>query len=141
MFKYICMLFALTGCQTMSLDRINTEVNRVAYVSDMENYGVENYRATPEEFYANGGDCEDYVYAKRELLRGAGVADDRIQYIIATEKRTGTQHFMLMVDDHIMDNQSPMLENKRYLHHRYKHIIYVRAEVGDLMWLDKKLNT
>ena len=52
------------------LDRINRSVNRdVQPVSDMENYGVEEWWSLP----LNGkGDCEDYALEKRHQLMAKG---------------------------------------------------------------------
>ena len=59
---------------TIKLNTVNTYFNLIKYKTDLENYGVDDYWATPWEFVGrNGGDCEDYVIAKYFALRYLGI--------------------------------------------------------------------
>lgn len=67
---------------------VNSFFNRVAFVSDLEHWGQEDYWATPVELLAtNAGDCEDFAIAKYLTLRSMGVPDEqlRITYVKALE--------------------------------------------------------
>jgi len=114
-----------------TITKIQYEVNRVWYVSDMDNYGVENYIATPEEFYKNGGDCEDYVIAKHQRLRDAGFDDERISYIWALY---GEQmHVMLKVDDYVLDSQTRLVRDMDYVNSVYKNPMVISYRIVKLM--------
>ena len=47
-------------------------IRRPKYISDNELYGVDDYWATPEEFFEYGGDCEDAAIAAYFLLKDIG---------------------------------------------------------------------
>lgn len=58
----------------------------IIFMSDMDNYGVADYWATPYECLGRGaGDCEDYSIAKYFTLLEIGVPDEklRITYVKA----------------------------------------------------------
>ncbi|TQV78854.1 sulfate adenylyltransferase [Exilibacterium tricleocarpae] len=64
----------------------NDFFNRVAWVSDLEHWGLEDYWATPVETLAtNGGDCEDFSIGKYFTLKDTGVDNGklRITYVKA----------------------------------------------------------
>lgn len=64
-------LAALTPRLWREVERINREINaRVEPVSDLDNYGVEEFWAYPGD---GKGDCEDYVLQKRRRLLQAGL--------------------------------------------------------------------
>ena len=61
--------------------------SRIAFTSDMEVWGVEDYWASPLEMLGKGrGDCEDYVIGKYFSLLAAGMAPARLRlvYVRAT---------------------------------------------------------
>lgn len=89
------------------LARVNRNVNAaVAPMSDMENYGVEEVWAYPE----NGrGDCEDYVLLKRKLLIEAGVPRQALLVTVVREPN-GDGHAVLTV---VTDRGDLILDNKR----------------------------
>jgi len=51
---------------------INDAINRLSFVPDPANYGISDRWATPREFLAKGGDCEDFAIAKFLVLRELG---------------------------------------------------------------------
>ena len=64
----------------------NDFFNQVAWVSDLEHWGQEDYWATPIETLAtNGGDCEDFSIGKYFTLKYTGVDNHklRITYVKA----------------------------------------------------------
>jgi predicted transglutaminase-like cysteine proteinase len=65
-----------------TLITINALANRADYLSDMQNWGLVDYWATPAEFVSkNAGDCEDYAIAKYYALRTLGIASDKLRLI------------------------------------------------------------
>ena len=92
------------------LQAVNAAVNRTRYVSDTDNYGIDDHWAPPEEFARRGGDCEDYAIAKYAMLKAMGVAADRMRVVIVRDLELGTSHAVLSVDlggvRYILDNQS-----------------------------------
>lgn len=72
--RALLLAFLLTACShvppcTQELAQaVNDRENAYPYVSDMKNYGVSDYWATPEEFHKRGGDCEDAALAKMAAL-------------------------------------------------------------------------
>ena len=96
------------------LATINGAVNRVPYVDDRANYGLEDYWASLDEFLARGGDCEDYAIAKYMLLRRAGVPAEAMRVVVVRDLALSTSHAILAVTvagrTYILDNQSPTVK-------------------------------
>ena len=46
------------------INKVNAYVNGFAYIEDNNNWNKSDYWATPAEFFARGGDCEDFAFAK-----------------------------------------------------------------------------
>lgn len=78
------------------LRAVNDRLNKIAYVSDMENYGVEDYWATPREFFAKGGDCEDYALAKYLSLRALGWPAERLRIVVVYDRERDLVHAALV---------------------------------------------
>jgi len=88
------------------LSKINQEVNKIKYARDVDVYGMTEYWATPEEFRKNGGDCEDFVIAKYDLVKSlVGVDDVEIKIINGMLHSTNQGHVVLRVGDKILDNR------------------------------------
>ncbi len=47
---------------------VNEYVNNFRYIEDKDNFGKSDYWATPTEFFARGGDCEDFAVEKYDIL-------------------------------------------------------------------------
>ncbi len=92
---------------------LNLYVNRARYASDMRNYGVDDFWATPSQLFERGGDCEDYVVAKYAALRVLGVAADDMRISVARDLRRAKTHAVLMVTvegrEYMMDSQNPLV--------------------------------
>ena len=86
-------------------------MNKVTFVSDNENYGVNDKWATPMEFLAKGGDCEDYAVAKFISLRALGFSQDDMRLAIVYDNVMRMPHALLIVYDKdnmsVLDNQNP----------------------------------
>jgi predicted transglutaminase-like cysteine proteinase len=89
--------------------RINRYANTRDYVTDLENYGVEDYWAIPREFLPNGGDCEDYAIAKLFSLRLLGYPREDLRIVVVQDTNLRVPHAVLAVaqgdDILILDNQ------------------------------------
>ncbi|UDL91016.1 transglutaminase-like cysteine peptidase [Mesorhizobium sp. PAMC28654] len=84
---------------------VNLSVNtRVKPMSDMDNYGKEEWWAYPEDGF---GDCEDYALEKRRELISSGVAVSNLLMTVV-RKPDGEGHAVLTVrtdkGDFILDN-------------------------------------
>ena len=73
--------------------------------------GVEDYWATPREFFAKGGDCEDYALAKYAALRAAGFAQDDLRFLIVRLPHLQTDHAVLSVRH---EGRWLILDNRRF---------------------------
>jgi predicted transglutaminase-like cysteine proteinase len=99
------------------IEAINDYCNAVPYVSDRDAEGVEDYWATPEEFFRIGGDCEDYAIAKFVSLRRLEFADQRLRVVIVYDRFRQVQHCLtaayLNGTALILDNQAPAVNDHR----------------------------
>ena len=78
------------------LKLVNKFFNSVRYSSDQDNWGEDDYWATPIEFLAtNAGDCEDYSIAKYFTLRALGVADEKLRLTYVKAIRLNQAHMVL----------------------------------------------
>jgi len=79
------------------INLVNQFFNRVAYVSDQQQWGVEDYWASPVEFLQrNAGDCEDYSIAKYFTLRAMGVDTDRLRMTYVNTLPDQKPHMVLV---------------------------------------------
>lgn len=78
------------------LMRINRFFNQVPFISDLDNWGVEDYWATPLELLARfAADCEDYSIAKYLTLRALGVDEDSLRVTYVKAKELNQAHMVL----------------------------------------------
>jgi predicted transglutaminase-like cysteine proteinase len=95
------------GDAMAELDRINRDINAaIVPVTDMEQYGVEDYWTLPR---SGKGDCEDYALLKRQRLMRAGwPASALLMTVVFDEKKEG--HAVLIArtadGDFILDNKT-----------------------------------
>lgn len=80
------------------LAEVNAVLNAVPYVGDPENWGREDYWATPGEFLARGGDCEDYAIAKYLALRSLGVPAAAMRIVVVRDEAARATHAVLVVE-------------------------------------------
>ncbi len=102
----LLLTLLLAGCVTVPNDirAVNAEANAIPYRSDMAAYGVAQHLATPAEFRAKGGDCEDYAYYKLTQLRMLGYSGTML--IVRTRK--GEAHAVAVIDH---EGQKYVLDN------------------------------
>ena len=88
---------------------VNEYVNKFRYIEDKNNFGKSDYWATPTEFFARGGDCEDFAIAKYALLKESGVPESKMRLAIVQDKIKNIPHAVLIV---YTDNGPMLLDNQ-----------------------------
>lgn len=76
---------------------VNRYANKWRYRTDQQVYGRSDYWASPLQFIANSGDCEDYAIMKYVSLRLLGVPDDRLRLAVVQDELRGLAHAVLVV--------------------------------------------
>lgn len=89
--------------------KVNDIINQYDYVADITNWGVSDYWETPAEFFARGGDCEDFAIAKYAWLRSLGIAEERLRIAIVYDRIRDVPHAVLIVD---MDRRAMILDSQ-----------------------------
>jgi predicted transglutaminase-like cysteine proteinase len=102
---------------------INGVMNRAKYVSDLANWGITDYWASPSEFFIKDGDCEDYAIAKFASLRALGVPNQALRILVVQDLNLKIPHAVLTVYTNqtwlLLDNQtSQVVELKAIRHYR-----------------------
>ena len=86
-------------------------------------YGSEDYWASPAEFFARGGDCEDYAIIKYMTLKQLGFSPEDMRIAMVYDVYSGTDHAYLIVThndvDYVLDNREKMTV-ARFMQKRYK---------------------
>lgn len=109
------MVVSVRGQDEMTmLNTVNTFFNRWTYISDIENYRVSEYWASPLEFMAKGGDCEDFAIAKYVTLKLMGYQDRSLRIMAVMDNaRGGMGHAVLSVAVRgsimVLDNRSTVV--------------------------------
>jgi len=107
--------------KTEQLSRINIYANKKEYILDIENYGLNDYWATPREFLFNNGDCEDYAFTKMISLKILGFNMQRVRLVVLQDINLRIPHAVLAVDmkndTFIMDNQVDEVVSHQYILH------------------------
>lgn len=110
------------------VEAVNTMANKVRYVGDDKNWGKSDYWATPVEFFAKGGDCEDFAITKYVSLRALGVPDNRMRIAIVKDLEKGIPHAILIVygdnGTYVLDNQIKTVRSTQSISH-YKPIFSI----------------
>jgi predicted transglutaminase-like cysteine proteinase len=88
---------------------VNDYVNNFRYIEDQNNFGKSDYWASPTEFFARGGDCEDFAIAKYALLKQLGVSESQMRLAIVHDKIKNIPHAVLIV---YTDNGPMLLDNQ-----------------------------
>jgi len=78
-------------------EAVNQAINRVPYASDWQLWKQGDYWAEPVEFFARGGDCEDYAVAKYSALRALGVEARRLRVVVLFDQLRGLVHAGLVL--------------------------------------------
>ncbi len=101
--------------------RVNKFANEQEYILDIENYGLEDYWATPRQFLYNNGDCEDYAITKMLSLKQLGFKESDMRIVVLQDTNLRIPHAVLAVkyknDTVIMDNQIEEVVSHRHIVH------------------------
>lgn len=128
------LLDSLAGNDKKSqIKSVNGFINAFAYVTDIVNWGVEDYWATPYQFFIKDGDCEDYAIAKYFSLKALGFSGDSMKIVVLNDKNLRMLHSVLAVSyegrNYILDNQSSAVITDDSIRH-YRPIF----AVGENAW-------
>jgi predicted transglutaminase-like cysteine proteinase len=103
------------------ISAVHRAMNRARYVSDLANWGVGDYWASPSEFFAKDGDCEDYAIAKYASLRALGIPNAALRVLIVQDLNLKTPHAVLTVyvdrTWFLLDNQTSQVIELRTVRH------------------------
>ena len=105
------MMFTLQNADKVTQVRmVNTFFNRWQYREDRDVYGKSDVWATPAEFMANSGDCEDYAIAKYFTLSALGFTDRQLRIMAVINNTSGAGHSVLAANVegtiYVLDNLS-----------------------------------
>lgn len=88
---------------------VNRSFNQIAFRSDADVWGKQEYWATPAEFLAAGaGDCEDFAIAKYFTLLRLGVDHSKLNLVYVKNLSGGRQASAHMVVSYQPDPYSPV---------------------------------
>jgi predicted transglutaminase-like cysteine proteinase len=122
--QWLSLLRQLQGeSREQQIEAVNTFINAMRYRSDSEIYGVRDRWASPLEFLAHFGDCEDYAIAKYVSLRWLGVPRQELRLAVVEDTVRQTQHAVLLVLsgdvwltlDNLAPEPLPVAASRRYV--------------------------
>lgn len=124
--KWTGFLDSLDGKDlTTKIQEVNSYMNAHPYILDIINWGIQDYWATPFQFFLKDGDCEDYAIAKYESLKKLGVSPNDMRIVVLQDMNLNIIHAVLMVkagkDILILDNQIQQVISDSKIYH-YKPI-------------------
>lgn len=104
------------------LRSVNTMLNKAKYITDQDNWGAKDYWASPGEFMARFGDCEDYAIAKFVALGMLGLPQKDMRVVAVKDLNLKVGHAVLIVfvdgKSYILDNQiEQVIEANRIRHY------------------------
>lgn len=103
------------------LEAINGFMNEAPYIADIRNWGVDDYWATPGQFFVRFGDCEDYAISKYMSLRSLGVPVEHMRIAVVQDLNLGVAHAVLVVyvdgEGYVLDNQIEQVIAQSKVHH------------------------
>ncbi len=110
--------------ESESIYRVHRYVNRFRYVTDARNWRRPDFWAVPEQLFARGGDCEDYVIAKYISLRAIGIAAERLRVVVVYDRKKRQDHAVLVVfgpgGTMVLDNYHRRVMSWADMRKRYK---------------------
>lgn len=80
------------------LKAVNKFANKYPYITDNQLWGRSDYWATPLEFLANSGDCEDYSIFKYVTLRELGFSEEELRLVVVRDTVRDLAHAVLAVN-------------------------------------------
>ncbi len=104
------------------ISSVNGYANRKEYILDIENYGLEDYWASPKQFLLNNGDCEDYAILKMMSLKLLGFDVNKMRVVVVQDTNQQIAHAVMSIDRHndilILDNQiEEIISHKNIFHY------------------------
>ena len=122
--KWMKFLDGLKGKNPVAqIEAVNKQMNRAKYITDNTNWGKKDYWASPGEFMARFGDCEDYAIAKYLSLRILGFKEKLLRVVAVKDMNLNVGHAVLVVflggKSYLLDNQiKQVVETKRVRHYQ-----------------------
>ncbi len=122
---------------TRQLDAVNSFMNKARYTVDSINWGVRDYWATPGQFMAKYGDCEDYAIAKFLTLKRLGVDARNMRIVVLQDMNLRIPHAVPAVYTGsgitILDNQIKRTVQASAIRH-YRPVFSINEEAW---WLHR----
>lgn len=110
---------------------VHLALNSRKYTLDINNWGMEDYWATPYQFLKKNGDCEDYAIAKYMALKRLGVPPEDMRIIALRDMNLNLGHAVLIVYDKsgplLLDNQIKTVVSANTIRH-YKPIYAINEQ-------------
>lgn len=101
--------------------RVNTFHNEARYILDIVNWQIEDYWASPFQFFDRDGDCEDYAIAKFMSLRALGFPNGQLRIVVLRDLNLRVAHAVLVVElggaKYVLDNQIGEVVTAGLIHH------------------------
>jgi predicted transglutaminase-like cysteine proteinase len=102
---------------------VNRLMNKAKYITDKNNWGKKDYWASPGEFMARFGDCEDYAITKYLSLKLLGFKNDQLRVVAVKDLNLKVGHAVLVVfldgKTYLLDNQiKQVVETKSVRHYQ-----------------------
>jgi len=120
--KWIVFLDTLKGKdQLTQIKAVNKFMNQSKYIQDNKNWGVKDYWASPGEFLAKFGDCEDYSIAKYMALKYLGHDVNNMRIVALKDLNLKVGHAILVYYTKtrilVLDNQVKIVADSRKIRH------------------------
>ncbi|HEB79237.1 MAG TPA: hypothetical protein ENI79_02015 [Rhodospirillales bacterium] len=100
---------------------VNRIMNRAPYILDSNNWGKEDYWASPGEFLSRNGDCEDYAITKYISLKLLGFKLDQLRVVALKDLNLKIGHAILVVflngKTYVLDNQIKRVVESKTIRH------------------------
>lgn len=103
------------------IHKVNEYANSRPYVLDIDNYRVDDYWATPDEFLQHNGDCEDFAIIKMLSLKQLGIDVNRMRVVVVQDTNLRIPHAVMSIvrdgETLILDNQIKEVISDKYIYH------------------------
>ena len=120
--EWIAFLDTVRGMDKLAqLKAVNKQMNKSKYIVDQANWGTKDYWATPFEFMAKFGDCEDYAITKFMSLKQLGYDAMDLRVVAVKDMNLKVGHAVLAVfldgKVYILDNQIKIVVEAKKIRH------------------------
>jgi predicted transglutaminase-like cysteine proteinase len=120
--EWIAFLDTVRGMDKLAqLKAVNKQMNKSKYIVDQANWGTKDYWATPFEFMAKFGDCEDYAITKFMSLKQLGYDAKDLRVVAVKDMNLRVGHAILAVfldgKVYILDNQVKIVVEAKKIRH------------------------